>query len=502
MTDQICRSLPGLLNASACRDWVARLEKRGFQEMKGDYPPSYRNNDRLVLDDPELAGTLFQTLRPFLPEVLERAGQRWTLRALNSRFRSCRYHDGQAFTRHRDGAHSEGNSRSWLTLMLYLNDHGEFGGGSTRFYADRWSEEVTLRVKPEAGMGILFDHTLWHDGEAVSFGYKYVLRTDVLYECRDHEVAGHSGYVFALAELPAFGRYAKVPGGRIASASRDKTVRVWSQGKVEAVLRHHQGSVTTLCARGDELWCGSRDREIAIWSGDYRLRAHFRAHEGTVLALLPLKNGLVASSGAGGQIRLWDADGNLREEQAVGRWPWTMTQLTNGDLLVGDDDGAVHVVRQGSHPEVRFRAPAPVQCLLETDNAIIAGCGDGKLYRWQKHGHPLAPWTGHRGPITALLRLPDGRVLSGSEDDGVRLWDEDGQSREVLRHGDFVRALCLTDGGRRLASGSYDGTVRLTTLPVAGGHHGPEGVSKPFAMAFTEHAANPGGQSSGVADAI
>ena len=460
MTDEICQTLPGLLDERACQTWIAHLESQGFAEMKGDYPPSYRDNDRLVFDDPELAQTLYHRLRPFLPEVLERSGQRWTLRALNSRFRSCRYSDGQAFTRHRDGAHSEGDRRSWLTLMLYLNDQDEFQGGSTRFYDNRWTDEVKLCVAPRAGMGILFDHALWHDGEAVSSGHKYVLRTDVLYECQGQDMAGHCGYVFDLAELP---------GGRIASASRDKTVRIWSKGKVEAVLRHHQASVTTLCTRGGELWSGSRDREIAIWSTDLELRAHFRAHEGAVLALLPLKNGLVASAGAGGQIRFWDATGHLREEQTCGRWPWTIAQLASGGLLVGDDDGLVHALAHGRAPEVRFRAPAPVQCLLETDHVVMAGCGDGKLYRWQKHGHPLPPWTGHRGPVTSLLRLPDGRVLSGSEDDGVRLWDEDGQAREVLRHQDFVRALCLTEGGRRLASGSYDGTVGLTTLPVVTG---------------------------------
>jgi predicted 2-oxoglutarate/Fe(II)-dependent dioxygenase YbiX len=455
MKERYCRALAEVLDVRTCREWIDRLENQGYQDMAGDYPPSYRDNDRQIVDDPELARRLFAKLAPALPRLLERQGFGWELVGLNSRFRSCRYQDGQSFTRHRDGAHSDGASRrSLLTLMLYLNGADEFHGGRTRFYADRWTPDVELSVDPEAGMGLVFEHEIWHDGEAVTRGSKYVLRTDVMYRCLGQPIDGHTGYVFDLVELSE---------GRLASASRDRTVRIWSQGKVDAVLRLHQGSVTCLARCGSRLWSGSRDRSIAIWNEDFSLRSHFKAHDGAVLALLPLRNGMIASSGAGGQIRIWDAEGSLRSEYTGGRWPWALCQLLTGELAVGDDDGQVRLLS----PELGIRpwlqAPTGILCLLESDGAILAGGGDGSIRRWRHNGQTLPSWSGHRGPVTSLKRLPDARLLSGSEDDGVRIWD-DGRSFELLRHQDFVRALCLVDGATALASGSYDGTVRRTCL--------------------------------------
>jgi hypothetical protein len=41
-----------------------------------------------------------------------------------------------------------------------------------------------VRVVPEAGMVLLFEHDLLHDGEEVAGGVKYTCRTDVLYTRR------------------------------------------------------------------------------------------------------------------------------------------------------------------------------------------------------------------------------------------------------------------------------------------------------------------------------
>ena len=36
-------------------------------------------------------------------------------------------------------------------------------------------------VKPETGMTLVFNHTLFHEGSEVSSGKKYVLRSDVMF---------------------------------------------------------------------------------------------------------------------------------------------------------------------------------------------------------------------------------------------------------------------------------------------------------------------------------
>ena len=55
--------------------------------------------------------------------------------------------------------------------MIYLND--DFEGGATRF--------MQAAVKPVKGTALVFAHPLSHQGDPVTAGRKYVVRTDVMY---------------------------------------------------------------------------------------------------------------------------------------------------------------------------------------------------------------------------------------------------------------------------------------------------------------------------------
>ncbi len=173
--------IPSFLSPQECERFINLGEEKGF----GDAPittaagfvmrKDIRNNDRAMVDDPALAGELFERARPFL--VQEFRG--WDLVGFNERWRYYRYDPGQTFAPHRDGAYErENGERSRFTFMIYLNDGYE--GGETIFHEGR---EV-LRVKPERGKVLVFHHPLLHEGAPVVAGRKYVLRTDIMYRKR------------------------------------------------------------------------------------------------------------------------------------------------------------------------------------------------------------------------------------------------------------------------------------------------------------------------------
>ena len=71
---------------------------------------------------------------------------------------------------------------------------------------------------------------------------------------------------------------------------------------------------------------------------------------------------------------------------------------------------------------------------------------------------------GHGGWVYSVCFSPDGRRLaSGSWDNTMRLWDvETGACVKTLEgHGQFVLSVCFSPDGKQLASGSDDKTVRL-----------------------------------------
>ena len=164
-----------------CAEHIARTEGAGYEAATittrhgAVMNTEIRNNDRLIVDDPALAGELWARIRPFVPSPLfERAAV-----GLNERLRYYRYEPGQTFKPHQDGSFRRDNGQSsQITFMVYLNDG--FGGGSTKF--DLRYPYGEMEVVPRAGMALLFLHAFRHEGALVTSGAKYVLRSDVMYE--------------------------------------------------------------------------------------------------------------------------------------------------------------------------------------------------------------------------------------------------------------------------------------------------------------------------------
>jgi predicted 2-oxoglutarate/Fe(II)-dependent dioxygenase YbiX len=178
-------TVAGLLSADECRSLVERGEVIGFDKaaVRTAFGPKMRSdirdNDRAAFTDPELAASLWERCRPFVPLELE-GGEAI---GLDDAFRFYRYDPGQQFKRHKDGVVERTPSvRSRLTCLFYLNDG--FTGGETVFYSAESIEGVrpeVVRVVPQMGSALFFLHEWWHEGRILEEGRKYVLRSDVFY---------------------------------------------------------------------------------------------------------------------------------------------------------------------------------------------------------------------------------------------------------------------------------------------------------------------------------
>lgn len=70
---------------------------------------------------------------------------------------------------------------------------------------------------------------------------------------------------------------------------------------------------------------------------------------------------------------------------------------------------------------------------------------------------------GHIGAVNCIAALPDGRVVSGSEDSTLRVWDPTtGQCLQTLKgHLRAVKCVAVFSDGKRVVSGSEDHTLRV-----------------------------------------
>ncbi|CAF1195895.1 unnamed protein product [Adineta steineri] len=151
----------------------ATVNGYGFSELMTDF----RNSDRCIIDDVQMAEILFQRIESFLPKTWKN----YELVSLNERLRFLRYDPGQFFAAHMDGEYHRSNGsgeQSFLTIQLYLNEG--YQGGATTFIHNTDSNK-NVRCVPRTGMVLVFEHRLFHEGSILIEGRKYTVRTDVMY---------------------------------------------------------------------------------------------------------------------------------------------------------------------------------------------------------------------------------------------------------------------------------------------------------------------------------
>jgi len=184
-----CVGLPDLLSPKECRLIIDFAEAQGFSVQQRQRVLNLMWTDVV---DPYFAEALWQL-----------CGLGWFLRTisidgmvpcgLNDVIRIQKYVQGSLFGRHTDQhVRREDGRVSKYSLRIFLNgrDQDEFEGGLSVFHVPFRQDPVIF--EPEAGLALLYPQgelcTVQEETE-VLFGYKYVLRADVLF-CRPEELQG------------------------------------------------------------------------------------------------------------------------------------------------------------------------------------------------------------------------------------------------------------------------------------------------------------------------
>jgi prolyl 4-hydroxylase len=174
--------IQNFLSIEECNDLIRDSELIGYEEAKVQAPgnrqimlKNVRNNDRIMYENNQLANELFEKAKPFLIHSIGN----YDLIGLNEMFRFYKYSKGQSFKMHKDGSYERNETEcSFYTFLIYLND--DFDGGETEF-------ENLFTVNPKTGDLLVFYHPLRHEGKEVTSGFKYALRSDVMYKLRNIE---------------------------------------------------------------------------------------------------------------------------------------------------------------------------------------------------------------------------------------------------------------------------------------------------------------------------
>lgn len=158
------------LDTQQCKELVQFAETHGYYQSRfaGQVREEIRKSQTHHLKTIHILNKLIKLLEPCVPKVYE---DKAFVELDREHVYIIKYDSGGFFQFHQDGTTYRGNTKSFLTLQIYLNE--DFTGGETLFQPD-------IVIKPEIGKLIIFDHKLWHSGNTVT-GTKYVLRFNALY---------------------------------------------------------------------------------------------------------------------------------------------------------------------------------------------------------------------------------------------------------------------------------------------------------------------------------
>jgi WD40 repeat protein len=274
---------------------------------------------------------------------------------------------------------------------------------------------------------------------------------------------GHSDAITDLAFSPL--------GYRLASASRDQTVRLWDP---EPIVLKHPAAVRCLAFAPDgrTLVTGCEDCSLRRWdlaTGQSRWTCASHGEGVECVSFLP--NGeRILSAGQDGTLRLHDATSG--QERLT--WPahtgaiWGLALSPDGRwALSGGQDWSLRLwdTASGESLAVLPDQRKPVTCLAVSPDGrcALTGGGDGVIHVWDlARRSERGLLEGHEGRVTSLAFAPDSRLaVSASRDQTVRIWDvEKGRCREVFRgHSRWVTAVAWEPGGSVVASGGADKVI-------------------------------------------
>jgi WD40 repeat protein len=293
------------------------------------------------------------------------------------------------------------------------------------------------------------------DGETFAirdFTNKIHLRDTATGESK-HILEGHTDFVSCVSFSP--------DGQTLASGSKDQTIHLWdvATGEQKGTLAGHPSPVTSIIfsPEGQTLASRSKDQTVHLWDvATGKLKGTLTGHPSPVTSIIFSPEGSTLTSMSDDKtIYLWDtATGERKKtlaDQGVITEPLERQEMIERAFFSSDGDILV---------TVRFNNT--IRLWDTTTGALIQTLTNQEIDVKQ---------TDYQKKIGKVLFSPDKRIFVSIGGDKIHLWDVvTGAYKSLTEPPSYdVKSAALSPDGRTLATGTFDGIIRL--WDVATGKH-------------------------------
>jgi WD40 repeat protein len=258
-----------------------------------------------------------------------------------------------------------------------------------------------------------------------------------------------------------------LPNGYIATASEDKTIKIWDLNRniLIKTLEGHTDAIYCLALLSDgNKASGSEDRTIKIWESknDYKCLNTLNGHESGLISLLVLKNGSLVSGSFDKCIQVWDCKSFERIKTIEGNtfWLYSLINLIDGFYASGSRDKTITIWNINNECVNTIENDNKVFSLLLLPEGNIASGTNETIKIWNcindyKEIQCIHILKGHTHYIFTLCLVNDDYILSGSQDKPIKVWDikNDHQFINTLNgHNSIISSLLILNNNRLIST--------------------------------------------------
>ena len=287
-------------------------------------------------------------------------------------------------------------------------------------------------------------------------------------------------------------------GNYIVSGGSDGTVELWNTTKQSLVhtFEGHQDDVNSVAisSNGKYLVSGGSDGTVKLWDTTKQSLVHtFESDRFYVNSVAISSDGkYLVSGGSDGTVKLWDITKQSLVHTFEGHQDDVNSVAISSDsnyIVSGSEDDTVKlwdIVYQTPVNTFEGNKHSVTSVAISSDgNYIVSGSEDDTVKLWYTGNQSIRFWDidnqspvhtfeiresivhtfeGHQSEVTSVAISSDGKYLvSGSEDETVKLWNITNQSLVHTFEGnqDNVDTVAISSDGKYLVSGGGDKTVKL-----------------------------------------